>query len=196
MADVKVRIGATTTTAGKMRAIWASKSIPQKLKMRIYKSGVCSRLTYGSEAWRLDPRTCKMLNGANSRMVARITNRTSHEEASARTQTFDVVRWIRARRLQWVGHILRARNGWCNKRSSTSWRIELLMDIPPTYSWSELQELAANRDGWRSRVNKLRAGSSVTITMNDSLPGRRVSLRNREPAIKTKSAPTSSPSAK
>ena len=49
-ADIKARIAAATSTAGKMRAIWASRSTPIKLKMRIYKTGVCSRLTYGSEA--------------------------------------------------------------------------------------------------------------------------------------------------
>ena len=63
LADVKARIAAATSTAGKMRSIWASKTTPMRLKMRIYKTGVCSRLTYGSEAWRLDARTCKMLNG-------------------------------------------------------------------------------------------------------------------------------------
>ena len=105
--DIKVRIAIATTTADNMRNIWSSHTVPLKLKMRIYKTGVCSRLTYGSEAWRLDARACVMLNGANSRMVSRISNKSVHEEASRRTHTFDVVTWIRARRLQWVGHILR-----------------------------------------------------------------------------------------
>ena len=56
-ADVKARIAMATTTAGKMRNIWASKSIPLRHKLCLYKTGVCSKLTYGSEAWRLDGRT-------------------------------------------------------------------------------------------------------------------------------------------
>ena len=48
-----------------------------------------------------------MLNGANSRMVARITGQTIREESTIGTRTFDLVKWIRARRLKWVGHILR-----------------------------------------------------------------------------------------
>ena len=50
LADVTARIASATSTAGKMRAIWASKTVPLKLKLRIYKTGVCSRLTYGAEA--------------------------------------------------------------------------------------------------------------------------------------------------
>ena len=51
-----------------------------------------------------------MLNGDNSRMVSRIAGKSVHEEASKRTLTFDVVVRIRARRLQWVGHILRMKS--------------------------------------------------------------------------------------
>ena len=48
-----------------------------------------------------------MINGANSLMVARITNKTPHEKTRPATRSFDVIQWIRARRLQWVDHILR-----------------------------------------------------------------------------------------
>ena len=45
---------------------------------------------------------CAKLNGANSMMLSRFTMKTAHEAASADTRTFGVVRWICARRLQWV----------------------------------------------------------------------------------------------
>ena len=48
-----------------------------------------------------------MLNGACSRMVARIIGRTVHEEASSKTKSFDLLAKIRARRLKCMGHILR-----------------------------------------------------------------------------------------
>ena len=110
LADIKARIALATSTAGKMRGVWAAKAVPLSLKMRIYKTGVCSRLIYGSEGWKLTTRACAMLNGANSRMVSRITGKSVHEEASKRTHTFDVVASTRARRLQWVGHILRMKS--------------------------------------------------------------------------------------
>ena len=52
--DIKARIAAATTVAGKMRNIWASSTIQLGLKLRIYKTGVCSRLVYGAEGWILD----------------------------------------------------------------------------------------------------------------------------------------------
>ena len=73
--DVKARIVTSISAAGKIHEIWSRKSTPLRLKMRIYKSDVCSRLTYDSETCRLDAHTRKMLNGANNRLVTRITNR-------------------------------------------------------------------------------------------------------------------------
>ena len=88
--DIKARITAATTTFDKMRNIWSARSTPLRLKLRFYTTGVCSKLSYGSEDWRLDERTITMLNGANSRMMARITGRTVHEESDAE-KTFDLV---------------------------------------------------------------------------------------------------------
>ena len=48
-----------------------------------------------------------MLNESNSRLMALITGKSAHAEAIADARTFEIVRWVRARRLQWVGHILR-----------------------------------------------------------------------------------------
>ena len=56
-------------------------------------------MTYGSEAWQLDDEVARALNGANSQMVSTITGKSPHEEASKDTRTFDLLRWIRARRL-------------------------------------------------------------------------------------------------
>ena len=75
--------------------------------MRLYVASVCSIMTYGSEAWLIDEEVSRVLNGANSLMVSKITGKSPHEEAKPQTRTFDLVKSIRARRLQWLGHILR-----------------------------------------------------------------------------------------
>ena len=109
MPDVRRRIAMATQRFGKLRHLWKDGNLHMNLRMRLYKACVCSILTYGSEAWRLTAAVTAALNGANSKMVSTITGRTVHEEAST-GKTFDVVMWIRARRLQWllqfvVGHI-------------------------------------------------------------------------------------------
>ena len=204
-ADVKARIAAANAAAGKMRAIWAARTTPLKLKMRIYKTGVCSRLTYGCEAWRLDKRTCAMINGANSRMVAHITNRTPHEEASEITRTFDILRWIRARRLQWVGHILRMDPSRMVYRAVQHIHEnkevgDLLMDTPPEFSWNELLALAENRPRWRGMVQALRddkkTTSRVKIVFNPSLPGCTATRHSARIKEQQRPARVASPSAR
>ena len=61
----------------------------------------CSILTYGSEAWRLTEQVRSALNGANSSIVSVITAEDIWEEATE-GKSFDLVKWIRARKLQWL----------------------------------------------------------------------------------------------
>ena len=106
MVDVRRRIAMTTQRFGKLRNIWRDGNLHLNLRMRLYKSCICSILTYGSEAWKMTSKVTAALKGTNSRMVSVITGKTIHEEAS-NGKTFDLTMWIRARRLQWLGHILR-----------------------------------------------------------------------------------------
>ena len=52
---------------------------------------MCSILTYRSEAWNIDDKTWKALNGANTRMVSVLTGKTPHQEISAKEKTFDMI---------------------------------------------------------------------------------------------------------
>ena len=100
MTDVKIRIATARQRFGKMRHIWADRRLHLNLRLRLYRSSVCSIMTYGSEAWQLSDEVTRALNGANSQMVSIITGKSPHVEASKDTRTFDLLRWIRARRLQ------------------------------------------------------------------------------------------------
>ena len=66
MTDVQIRIARARQRFGKMRHIWANKQLHVNLRMRLYKSSVCSILTYGSEAWRMAAKVSAALNGANT----------------------------------------------------------------------------------------------------------------------------------
>ena len=94
--DVRRRIGMATSRMGELRHVFNS-HIKFGLKMKVYKTAVCSLLTYGSEAWHLDDKVTAMLNGANARLLSRFTGKDAHAEASARTRTYDLVKAIKVR---------------------------------------------------------------------------------------------------
>ena len=64
-------------------------------------------MVYGSETWMLTPEVQRLLNGANSQMVSKITGKTIREEATEATRTYDIIASIRATRMRWLGQILR-----------------------------------------------------------------------------------------
>ena len=104
--DLCRRIGLATGRCGALRHIFDCKGLPLTLKLKIYVAAVVSIMTYGCEAWNIDEPTRAKLNGANARLLSRFTGKTSHEEASDRKRTYDMVMAIRKRRHQWLGHIL------------------------------------------------------------------------------------------
>ena len=108
MTDVRSRVVMARERAVKMRNIWSSRWIPLiSLKLRIYVVGVCSVLVYGSETWKLDGEGTRGINGVNNKMLVRITGKSIREEVRDDTRSYDLVRQIRARRSQYLVHILR-----------------------------------------------------------------------------------------
>ena len=137
---------------GKMRHVWDSSRLHVWLKLRLYIAGVCSVMVYGSETWTLTPAVQRLLNGANSQMVAKITGNTIRAEASAATRTYDLVASIRATRLRWLGQILRMDEGRMVKKAvrlmhGQRKEGDLLMDTPATATWQELCDMAADEKG-------------------------------------------------
>ena len=161
MPDVRARIAMAQTRYGKLRHIWHNNDLHLGLKLRLYKACICSILTYGSEAWTLTTETTRSINGANAQMMAGITGNTPHQEASPKSRTFDIVLWIRARRLQWLGHILRMGKERLLKRAiyemfKNRKQGDMLMDAPTHKTWRELCTYAVDRDYWRTRVRSMR----------------------------------------
>ena len=118
-------------------------------------------MVYGAEGWLLDDQTCKILNGANGSMMSHITGKSIKDESSKKTRTFNLIKWIRARRLKWLGHILRLpEERFISKATRTIYDHrqigDLLMDAPDTTNWDELRKYAANREQWRVRVRRLK----------------------------------------
>ena len=177
--DVLSKCARTKARAGTLRHIWAA-DLPMDLKLRLYISACCSILVYGSEGWLLNEETCRHINGVNAYMLSHITGKTKQEEVTTATTTFNIIAWIRARRLRWVGHIMRLSPN-SNKEPrqlKETLRVifdnrqegDILMDVPET-TWAELEKATADRKTWRKRVQVIKAAArSSTATSATKAP--------------------------
>jgi ribonuclease HI len=167
--DIEVRMARARSVFGSMRHIWNNSDIPERLKIQLYKAGVCSVLTYAHETWTLNEATCRRLNGWNCRCLVKITGKEYREEAT--TPTFDLVTALRARRLRWLGHILRMPEERLIRQvalrqgtPATNKAIPaggLFMDAPEHSTVPELLAIAGDREKWRAFVNKLAKGEEL-----------------------------------
>ena len=181
--DVKRRIAMAMNRMGQLRHVFNA-DIPLNLKMKIYKTAVCSLLTYGCEAWHLDEKTTAMINGANARCLSRFTGKDTHMEASARTRSYDLVHAIRKRRFKWLVHILRMPESRLVKLATRVQHAQnmpgnMFMDIPGTHGYEEICKLANNRKIWKQ--------------MSCHLDSKTVMLRYARLYLETHASPSMSP---
>ena len=116
-------------------------------------------LAWGVGAWKLDATAQKKLRHFNARMLLRIENADPTAEdyvekvkAAHNEPAFDLVRTLRARRLRWLGHVLRSpessllRQVMLRKPTTEHGEGSIFDDPPPHASIEELVELAGNHD--------------------------------------------------
>ena len=189
--DVQDKCSRAKIRAGTLRHIWAA-PLSLDLKLRLYISACCSILVYGSESWILNAKTCRTINGTNAFMLSHITGKTKREEATMDTTTFDIIAWIRARRLRWVGHIMRMDKNSNNEPRQIKETLkvifenrqdgDILMDVHES-TWSALQKAAADKDSWRARVRILKNKARATTKKKRTKTSSRHHTRNRASAI-------------
>ena len=85
--------------------LWADHRLPISMKIRLYRTAICSSFTHACEAWTLVNSVRRKINGFNSRCLSRITGEDFAETATH--PLFDLVAVIIKRRLRLAGHILR-----------------------------------------------------------------------------------------
>ena len=123
----------------------------------LYKAVVMSVMTYGCEAWQMTQQAKAKINGANAKCMSRITGLTIAQEASSKTRTYDLLRAINKRKLEWLGHILRMPDVPSVRLVKTAVKVQyrmgmqgnMLENAPPTNSFAELEQLAQNRKKWK-----------------------------------------------
>ena len=102
----------------------------------------------------------RKLNGANSRMLSRMTKKTIPQEARPATCSYNLVKAIRKRRLKWVGEILRAgptrlTYQAIEEQNRMALPGNLLMDAPPYTTLEELAITAKDQVQWKILVNSI-----------------------------------------
>ena len=159
-ADVKYRMDIAQSRFSSLHHIWKDHRLPRSMKIRLYRSSVCSTLTHACEAWDLTVDVRTMLNGFNSRCLHTITNKSHHETAV--NPEYNLLLAIRRRRLRYLGHVLRMDPSILVRRTLKAYvnggrsvpEGSLLEDCEPI-SFDELARLSRNRRIWRGRVNNL-----------------------------------------
>ena len=105
-ADICARLKKVRAAYYKLRKVWASGQYRRKTKLRIYKSNAMSVILYGAECWKVNQNDGQWLNTFHNRCLHQISNEKLYEEVEISRIT-DI---IKARRLSFIGHILRFEN--------------------------------------------------------------------------------------
>ena len=110
-------------------------------------------------------------------MLSHITGKDKHTEVTADITTFNIIVWIRARRLRWVGHSMRLQhnnNGEPRQIKETLRMIfdnrqpgDLLMDVEDI-TWEALQKSTNDRDTWKTKVQLNYQPPKTNISGNDT----------------------------
>ena len=159
-ADVKYRMDIAQARFSSLYHIWKDHRLHLPMKIRLYKSSVCSTLTHACEAWDLTEDVRRMLNGFNSRCLHTITKRPYR--ATATNPEYNLVLAIRKRRLRYAGHILRMNPNRLVRRTLCAYVNggssvpdgSLLQDCARG-SFDDLASLASDRSLWQLRVKEL-----------------------------------------
>ena len=82
--DVQARLAKANQAFGSLNAVWKSKQLRVKTKIRIFKSNVLSVLLYGSECWKMTKEICKKLDIPNEVATAHQENFLARENQKRR----------------------------------------------------------------------------------------------------------------
>ena len=173
--DIQSRLNEARNAFMSLRSVWRSASYSTKTKLRIYQSCVLSTLLYGSECWRMTEQDLSKLasfHTANLRKILRIfwPQKISNDQLLRQTKQEDIRTLVNRRRWRWIGHVMRKASNniariamhWTpeGKRSrgrpKTTWCRTVEKRLRGlNYSWSTIEKLAKDRQGWKDFVAAL-----------------------------------------
>lgn len=171
-SDINRRIALATVAFGKLKKnIWAHKTIPMKLKIRLYYALIIPIATYSCATWTLkkeDSRKLRVFENNCLRIMLQIklSDRISIEKIHKKAGTTNnIVNIVKKQRLTWFGHICRLpensmvknifKDDFTKKRESgrppKRWIDQIKEDtgLPPLTA----EKYSKDRVRWRRHVN-------------------------------------------
>ena len=144
-----------------------SRALNRNPKLKIYKSFIRPVVTYGCEAWTLTDRHEQHLRIFESRILRKIFGPVQKEDGFWRIRmnyelneligNADIVRFIKSRRIAWLGHVMRMDDKRTSKRISGWKRIGTRIRGRPRKRWTvdieeDLQIMGIRR--WRKQCKE------------------------------------------
>ena len=174
-SDVESRIAKARAAFASLRNIWKSSAISIKTKIRIFKSNIIGVLLYGAESWKVTKVIVHRLDVFQTKCLRRILkvfwpNTISNKDLYRRTSTSPISEMIKMRRWKWIGHVHRmgatsipkiamrwTPAGKRNRgRPKETWRRSVEKEMKERgWTWGRIQNMAADRQRWRSSVKAL-----------------------------------------
>ena len=172
--DFLTRKGMAWAACNALHKIWAS-NLSRAFKLKIFKAAIEPILLYGSETWTLSTKLEKRLDGTFTRLLMRAQNLSWKRHPTKREiygSIPPVSAIVKARRVQFAGHCLRAENEvisslllWQPTSQTPRGRKLSYPDVISRDTGIERQDLRKtmlDRDVWRNLVNSMVSAKAET----------------------------------
>ena len=163
--DFNTRKGMAWSACNDMHRIWSSQ-LSEDLKLKIFRVTIEPILLYGSETWTLSRKIEQRLDGTYTRLLMRVKNISWRDHCTKQQIYGNLVPpsiLLRARRVQFSGHCLRAQKEvisslvlWSqrhHRRGKLSYPDVISRDT--NIEKTDLEAAMRDREFWRSRVDSI-----------------------------------------
>ena len=183
--DIKARLSAGNRALYPLRSLLKSKYLANADKLKLYKVLIRPVVMYGCESWTLTDECERWLMTFERRVMRVIYGPKRDDDGTYRVlfnheirslmRIPDIVSEIKAQRVRWLGHVLRAdpnrmvqrslkgeppfgrRRGRCRRR----WLLGVENDLASSGCFERYEELARDRNQWSRIVDSVRASNGL-----------------------------------
>ena len=116
-SELNKRIGKAAMTLSRLtKRVWSNNKLSDHTKVYVYKACVISTLLYGSESWTMHAYQEKRLNVFHMRCLRHILKITRQDKVTnnavlEKTGIPSIHIFLKQRRMRWLGHVTRMKDG-------------------------------------------------------------------------------------